>query len=275
MYSLKALGSILYISSKDKLSTDEIKYIEIRVFNFEKKYSRFIKWNFLDKLNGSWSAIIDREFKALFNLSLTAYKISKGHFDITILPLLENNWYWIKKSKLDENIWMNNIKIKVDKINLNWTMIEFWSVWKWYLVDEIYNFLKKSHKKLIINFGWDIKIWEESQTVWLEDPYDESKIIWKLKLSNMWFASSSWIKRKLKNGSHLINSIDKKSLKDKISVYTTHKLCTLADIFSTLLYVTPLDLSLQILENTKWLEWLIINSKWEIFKSKGFKVEMM
>ena len=55
---------------------------------------------------------------------------------------------------------------------------------------------------------------------------------------------------------------------DKIAIYLTHKLSSFSDIFSTALFVTPLKKSIQILNDTDWLEWMIISKNWEIFKTK-------
>ena len=85
---------------------------------FEEKYSRFIKWNYLSKLNDNKKAAITEEGKSLINLTNRVSELTSWYFDITILPFLENLWYWIEKCKLVENIWYKNIKIIQDEIIL-------------------------------------------------------------------------------------------------------------------------------------------------------------
>lgn len=270
----EALWSVLEIETKLDLWEKTIEQINNIIEDFENKYSRFIEDNFLDKLNKSWFSHVDEEFKTIFNLCETLYKATNWYYDITISPVLEKFWYWTKNGNLEKEIWFDKIKLDWNSINLNWTSIEFWSIWKWYIIDKIYDILKDDYTDLIINFGWDIKIWENEKIVWLEDPFNDKKIIWDIKISNSAFWSSSWQKRKFWDSHHLINPKNKHSQNDKIAIYVTHKYASFADSFSTALFVTPLEKSLIILENIDWLEWLIISKKWEIYKSKWFDVNL-
>jgi thiamine biosynthesis lipoprotein len=140
-------------------------------------------------------------------------------------------------------------------------------VGKGYVVDAIYNTLSKHNEAFVINFGGDIRI-KGNKKVMLEDPYDDSKAIGSIDLHDIAIASSNGNKRKTQHGHHLINPKTKKSQNDKIALYVTHKLATFADIFSTALFVTPLELSLKILEQTPGLEALIIESDGTMHKSR-------
>lgn len=201
-------------------------------------------------------------------------KITNWYFDITVLPLLENIWYWIEKNTINENIWYKNIEINWDMINLkNWVCIDLWAVWKWYIVDKIFNILNKNYDNFMINFWWDIKVkWEK--IIYLEDPLDDKKTIWSIKIKDLSIASSSPFKRKTKLWHHLINPKNKNSQNDKLAIYLTHKLSSFSDIFSTALFVTPIEESIKILNKIDWLEWMIITKNWEIFKTKWFNSEL-
>ncbi len=242
--------------------------------SFENKYSRFIKWNYLYNLNKEKSSQIDWELFSIIELCNKVSKITKWYFDITILPILENIWYWIETEKMENSIWYENIVIENWKILLhNNVSIDLWSVWKWYIVDKIFNILDKYYSEFIINFGWDIKVkWKHK--ILLEDPYDEKKYIWEILLENNSISSSSPFKRKTNKWHHLINPKNSNSQDDKIAIFVLHKLSSFSDIFSTALFVTPLEESIKILWNINWLEWLIISKKWEIFKSKNFNCEL-
>lgn len=268
--------SIIKINTFDKvITTHTLDKIYKTLYDFEQKYSRFIPWNFLHILNHSWKAKIDEEFQTLFRVCSMINKKTSWFFDITILPFLENNGYGIEKNKLKEVFWMDKIEINLDEVILNdWVKIDFWSVWKGYLVDVVSSILSKEMDEYIVDFGWDIKIWKQGEKVGLEDPYDHKKIIWTITLSQESIASSSAQKRQFWNHNHLVNPIAKDSKSDKIAIYIKHKLAVFADAYSTALFVTPLEKSLSILENTSWLEALIITKNGEIYKTNWFDAEI-
>jgi len=268
--------SILRINTFNMdLDNISINKIEKKLKEFEDKYSRFYKNNYLYKLNKSWKSSIDDEFKALFRVSKKLNQITNWFFDITILPFLENFWYGLEKEKLKQNHWMENIELFEDFVRLkNDVKIDFWAIWKWYMVDFIYQILIKRMENFTIDFWWDIKIWNQTEKVWLEDPFDDNKLIWYIMVTNESIWSSNWNKRSFNGKHHLVNPFSNDSQNDKIAVYVKHKSATLADWFSTSLFISPLELSLKILENTDWLEWLIISKDWKIYKSRWFDCEL-
>lgn len=238
---------------------------------FEKKYSRFIEWNYLYNLNKNKESLIDEEFLSIIKLCSKVSDITDWYFDITIQPILEELWYWIdKKINKNYNIWYKNIIINNDKIILkNNITIDIWSVWKWYIVDKIFNILSKSIQSYSINFWWDIRIkWEKN--IKLQDPLDNSKYIGTLDLKDNSLSSSSWNKRIFWKSHHLINPKNKTSEYKIQAVFMQHNLTAFSDIFATALYVTPLEKSIEILSSISGLEWMIIDSDWNIYKSKWF-----
>lgn len=268
--------SLIRIDTKNIIVTHQILDKIYKVLSdFEQKYSRFIPWNFLHVLNINWKAIIDDEFKTIFRVCNLINKKTSWFFDITLLPFLENYGYWIEKTKLKEVFWMDKIEIIWNEVFLKDSVkLDFGSVWKGYLVDKIGNILSKEVDDFIIDFGWDIKIGKQIEKVWLEDPYDDKKLIGKILLSAESLASSSAQKRQFWNHNHLINPILKDSKSDKIAIYVKHKLAVFADAYSTALFVTPLEKTLEILEETSWLEALIIARNWEIYKTSWFDAEI-
>jgi thiamine biosynthesis lipoprotein ApbE len=268
--------SLIVIDTKDNnLSSQTLDKIEKTLYDFEQKYSRFIPWNFLHVLNHTWKSKLDEEFKTLFRVCDLLNKQTNWFFDITVLPFLENNGYGIEKDKLVESYWMDKIEIIWDEIILkNDVKIDFWAIWKGYLVDSIYAILSKEISDFSINFGWDIKIWNQREKVWLEDPYDDKKLIGEIYLSWCSLASSSAQKRQFWTYNHLVNPISKDTKSDKIAIYIKHKLAIFADAYSTALFVTPLEKALEILEKTSELEALIIAKNGEIYKTSWFDAEI-
>lgn len=268
-YSKDLLWSRLnLIINSENIDENIIKKCFDETEKFEKKYSRFIKWNYLYNLNKNKSSQVSWELLSIIKLANQVSKLTDWYFDITILPFLENIWYWIFEEKMEENYWYENIKIENNTIFLqNNVNIDLGSVWKWYIIDMIYNILNLVYDNFIINFWWDIRVkWKHK--IFLEDPLDDKKVIWEIIIENSSIASSAPNKRKTKKWHHLINPINKTD--DKIAIYVTHKLSSFSDIFSTALFVTPMEKTIEILNKTKWLEALIITKKWEIFKTKWF-----
>lgn len=273
-YEYEALGTKLIIAIQDNsVYTPDIDAIFSNIKIFESHYSRFKKWNILDTLNTEKQIQAPQELISIISLAQKLSQMTDGYFDISVLPLLENIGYWISDSKLEENIGYKNIEIRWEYIHLhNNISIELWAIWKGYLVDFIYNSLEKKHQNFTINFGWDIRIkWK--QKFLLEDPFDETKAIWEIQLENLSLAASNPEKRKTSKGTHLVNPKIEK-IDTKKAIFITHKLGIFADAFSTALFVSPLSMSLDILEQTNGLEWMIIAENWEIYKSRWFNVEL-
>lgn len=275
-YSLDCFGSKLYIditssSDLDSLIAESFSFIE----DFETKYSRFISGNTLDTLNQTKTWILPPEIISLLELTKKVSSLTQGYFDITVLPILENNGYGIHKQKLPDTVGYKNIHIERNNIVLkNDIYIEFGSFGKWYIVDCLYNTLTKKSDNFIINFWGDIRVkWEH--TILLEDPLDTKKHIWNISLNNSAIASSSWNKRKIWEWHHIVNPKNDSHSPKILAVYVTHKLWVFADIFSTALFVTPLDITKNILERVDGLEALIILENGKIFKTTGFHADIL
>jgi len=274
-YAKDAFGSrleitIMWDDKNDSGVAESFLYVE----QFEEKYSRFKADNILSEINTWKKCKLDSEITSLIHLCKKVSSLTQWYFDITILPLLENAGYWISATKLPQHIWYKNIELQDDVITLhNGVQIEFGSYGKGYMLDVIYNILQKYHSSFVIDFWGDIRV-SGKKKIYLEDPWNTSKNIWSIILKNLSIASSSWNKRVLEQGHHLINPINIKSQSDKIAVYVTHKLWVFADIFATALFVAPLELSLKVLESVEWLEALIIWADGKIFKSQWFITEL-
>ncbi|MDD3144827.1 MAG: FAD:protein FMN transferase [Candidatus Gracilibacteria bacterium] len=274
-YSKNLFGSRLDITIRSDIKVDDIiENCFLQAENFENKYSRFIKGNYLYKLNKEKSSQIDGELFSILELCKKVSELTSGYFDITILPFLENAGYGIENKIIDENIGYKNIEINDNYIFLkNGVSIDLGSVGKGYIIDKIYNILDKSFDEFIINFGGDIRV-KGKHIIYLEDPFDDKKIIGEIELENCSIAGSSPNKRKLNKGHHLINPKNKESQNDKIALFVTHKLASFSDIFSTALFVTPLDESLKILGKINGLEGLIIDKDGSIYKSTNFNCKL-
>lgn len=273
-YTREAFGTCLEIIIKQSDNDSGISESFSIIEDFENKYSRFIDGNILWEINEKKRALLEPEIASLIRLCVKISAMTQGSFDMTLLPFLENAGYGVARGKVPEDFGYKNIILEGNLLTLkNNVSIELGSCGKWYMLDRIYEVLKKYHTNFVVNFWGDIRVCG-SHKIHLEDPNNTQKDIWIIKLSNLSIASSAGNKRKMKSWHHLINMKNKVSQDDKIAIYVTHKLWVFADSFATALFVTPLHLSLKILESVEWLEALIIGSDWKIFKTQGFSAEL-
>ncbi|RAL57735.1 hypothetical protein BLD25_00035 [Candidatus Gracilibacteria bacterium GN02-872] len=272
LFKKQLFGTVLEIGIYDeKIDENDLENIFEIVQNFENKYSRFKKGNYLWKLNKYKSAEIDEDLQTIINIAKKANELSKGHFDLTILPYLEEIGYGIYEENLEKNIGMENIFIENGKIFLkNNVCIEVGGIGKGYMVDVIFNNLKEKYKNFVINFGGDIRISGEKREFFLENPENEKKFIGKIEIENLALASSGANKRKTEKGHHLIDAKTGKPKNETLGVFVTHKLASLADTFATTLFVSPIDISLEILKQIDGLEAMILMKNGDIYKTKNF-----
>lgn len=274
-YTRECFGSFLNITIESEKNLDSVMSEAFSLLeSFENEYSRFIQWNTLSKLNAEKTWILPDEIMQLIHLCKKVSSLTQWYYDITVLPVLENNGYWIETTVLEDTLGYESIICDGNTITLkNDVSIEFGSFGKLYAIDLLYNCLNQYSDDFTINFGGDIRI-AGKKTIHLEDPSDDTKNIWIIELKNASIASSGWNKRVINVWHHLINPKEKVSQNDKKAVYVTHKLWIMADIFATALFVCPLKLALGVLEKTPGLEALIIWADGKMYKSKWFNCNL-
>ncbi len=281
-YSKDLLWTRLTIEILDEvINSDDFIFCTRIVQNFEQKYSRFIEWNFLSKLNENKYSEIEREFYSILKLCEKISVLSQWFFDITILPFLENAWYGIKKEKIQEAFWFKNIVLESHQQWNTWedrylvtlknsVSIEIGSVGKWFLIDMISTYLEKKYTNFIIDFWWDIKvIWNIN--VQLENPSNKDTPYGFVHLNNCSIASSNWIKRQFEWWHHLVNKHKKLELwEEKTTLFILHKSSAISDIIATALFVSPLNICKEIIAQVPWVEVYMLFEDGRIFQTPWF-----
>ena len=229
------------------------------IAQFESKYSRFLMDNTLEELNTKKEIVYDKELLTLTRFGIQLWNISQWHFDISVLPYLENNGYGISETYIKEDIWYQHIELSETKILLkNNISIEFWAYGKGYMLDKVWHFLSQKYNNFILEFWGDIKVNGE-RDIYLENPSTKNNYYGKIPVHNAALTSSNGSKRVFWNNSHhLINAKTGKSLNTVHTVFCYHNKWMFADGFATLLSVTPKEVSKEIMKNTQWLEAFVI-----------------
>jgi len=268
--------------------------------NVMKKYTRFEKSSELAKLNNSFgkSTKISKELFYLIEKLIDAYHITKGRFDPTIIDLLEA-WGYKKNSdysQLDdpellkkiqttlksrasaEEIVLNKKKLEIKLVKNQ--KIDLGSIGKGYAIDLASNHLK-GFFGYSINAGGDIKSggFNESGKRWNvgltefslpNKKQTPARVFGSILLKNMALASSGGWVRRVKSFHHLLSTTNGLPENKVSQAFVTHKLATIADLWATILFLCGKE-GIELVNEQKGLEGMIIDSKGNKFLSKNFK----
>lgn len=286
---IESLSTLLSIVIDTSLSCNR-EFFEIQQWltDFEHRFSRFQKDNWLWNINTTGKWILDEDGKNMLHFALALAETTDGYFDPTVTGALEAIGYG-KKEILAENslekisqkkkrvinwiqpsywIWCDNkalhpiLKhgtfrdVEIQDYNCilhNGSRIEFGWVGKWYALDIIASKLSW-FERYYINFWGDI-YWKGGWTLWLEDPQDEEKAIWTLRLENGFFCASSWGKRKIGDAHHLLDARTGKSTFHTLGTYIEGSSWMLADALATATFILPIDSALELLETVCSPDW--------------------
>jgi thiamine biosynthesis lipoprotein ApbE len=170
-YSLDVIGTHLdiYIDTTEDTSS-LFENIWNRLQDFEKKYSRFLEWNWLSDLNKTRHWVLDRDSRNMIEYALEVAQNTNGYFDPTIGKRLTELGYGNKNiSTLAGNSQgkkgfgdYRDIEIHWDEVILHGDIeLEFGGVGKWYLIDIIKSMIDSWYS------GWsDLCLQKEMEWNW-------------------------------------------------------------------------------------------------------------
>lgn len=218
----------------------------------EKKYSRYITGNIVDKINKSCGQIIetDSETSNLLDFAQTCFELSEGRFDITT-GVLRKIWKFDGRKiqtlnkqvmELKEFVGWNKIKWQRPYLTLPAGFeIDLGGICKEYAADLIANSLFNENKiSLLVNLGGDISA--KGTRPWMtgiEDISSSEKVKTILNLTNGALATSGDTKRYAfingQHSSHILNPLTGFPVSNPPkSVTIAAATCTEAGFISTL-----------------------------------------
>lgn len=218
-----------------------------RAKEIEKKYSRFVKGNVLADLNsrlGEWVKV-DKETFDLLRFGDDLKKKTGGVFDLSVKGILESWGYDAEYSFKEKGEGkLGGMEFSNDEVRLS-AEIELGGIGKGYAVDEMAKILEKFCGRYFVNAGGDIfaKGLDEKGEKWkvyFEHPSDTEQVIGFVNVEEkgMGLACSSPSKRVWASDKHhLVNPLTKQPANKMLAVYTQAKNCSLADAYSTALFV--------------------------------------
>ena len=227
--------------------------------------------------------------------SINFSKMSNDTFDITIGPIIDlwaigtdNAKVPIKDEIIDKlslvnykNILFNddNKSIKLAKKNMK---IDLGGIAKGYVTELVGNYLEDHNiNNYIINAGGNVKVGKaynkEYYIVGITNPDNTSNIFTKVNINNLSVVTSGNYQRYCDidniRYSHIINPITKKPSNYMKSVTVITKSSLLADIYSTYLYLLPVDKGLEVVNNNNDIEAIWYIDKDNIVRSDNFNYE--
>ncbi len=282
------------ISEGEKAAAEEaIKAAFFRAKEIEKKYSRFLKDNVLADLNsrlGEWVKV-DKETFYLLKFGDDLKKKTGGVFDLSVKGILESWGYDAEYSFKENGVGkLGDIEFSNDEVRLS-AAIELGGIGKGYAVDEMAKFLEK-FSNYFINAGGDIfaKGLDEKGEKWkvyFEHPSDPEQVIGFVNVDEggMGLASSSPSKRVwsvahsgrhaalASNKHHLVNPLTKEPADKMLAVYTQAENCSLADAYSTVLFVMGYAVAKEKLSELP-IEAMIVDVSGAIYRTDKFRGDL-
>jgi thiamine biosynthesis lipoprotein ApbE len=130
-YSFEIIGTHLHVGIDTSENCEELfRIIELRLQNFEKKFSRFIPGNWLDTLNRERKGELDEDGRIMLSTALEVARTTDGYFDPTIGSRLSSLGYG-RVEDANHEIGYKNIILEGNLVTLNGDVIlEFGGVGK-------------------------------------------------------------------------------------------------------------------------------------------------
>ena len=274
------------------LAIKEISRIEKLISSWDKS-SQTSKIN----LNAGIKPIkVDKELFDLISRSLKVSQLSQGAFDISYASL-DKVWYFNKKmlkipseeeiKKSVSNVGFGNIilnqKNQTVFLKRKGMKIGFGAIGKGYAADMAQLILIKNNVKSgIINASGDLTAWGgkpsgEDWMVAIVNPLNKDKIFSWLPIKNKAVVTSGNYEKFINfNGklySHIIDPRTGYPSEGILSVTIFAEQAELADALATSVFVLGEEIGMNLINQLKGIDCIIINDKNEIIKSKNIEIE--
>lgn len=283
-------------STKSKKEIDNIyKDIDYLYSSYHKLTSRYDKYDgivnvyYLNEiLNNNEEIEIDNRLADIINIGIEYYDKTNKLFNIAS-GNLTNIWKeFINNceelpSNLEVNIDINDIKLNNNKYTkYNDVKLDLGAITKGYVTELVGDYLEENNiYNYIINAGGNVKVGKaynkEYYTVGITNPDNTNSIFTKVKVNNLSIVTSGNYQRYCiyndKIYSHIINPNTKlpSNYTKSVTVITPSSL--LADIYSTYLYLLPVEEGLKEVNSLEDIEAIWYIDKDNIVRSDNFNYE--
>lgn len=234
--------------------------------------------------------VIDNKLVDIINLGIEYYDKTDGLFNISSGNLtsiwkdfIDNCESIPSSSVLNVNTNINDIKLDGNTFSkYNDVKLDLGGITKGYVTELVGNYLEDNNiHSYIINAGGNVKVGKaynkDNYVVGITDPNNTNSIFTKVNINDLSVVTSGNYQRYCmldnKIYSHIINPVNKYPSDYMKSVTVISDSSTLGDIYSTYLYLLPVEEGLKIVNNTPGIEAIWYIDKDNIIKSDGFNYE--
>ncbi len=285
-FELEGIGTHWWFTVYD-LSQEQVgevkKETESLLVDFERAYSRFKAESLIGILNTTKSLEhFPRELYDMLYLCEELKKVSDGNFTALSGLMQENNGYDAGYSFESKGLPIARnpsfTTLTMDRIEIpDNAKVDLGGIGKGWLIEKFkLLFLSKGVQHYVINGGGDMQIRTElPETLYLENPFSMDEAIGEIQIHEGAIACSSPSKRNWKDKKtgtlkhHLISGHTGESVSEKAAVFTSAASAVLADLASTAMFVSPIDVAPKIAEFLE-CHYLIVFADGTFVRSEGY-----
>ena len=260
-----------------------------KLTNRYEKYEGIVNIYYLNEiLENNEEIEIDKRLADIITLGIEYYKKTNGLFNIAGGNLTQIWKETIDKcdklpTNLDININIDDIKLEENKyIKYNNIKLDLGAISKGYVTELVGNYLEDNNiNSYIINAGGNVKVGKaynkDSYTIGITDPTNKETIFTKVNINNKSVVTSGDYQRYCiinnQKYSHIINPYTKYPSNYTRSVTVITPSSTIADIYSTYLYLLPPEEGLKIVNANEDIEAIWYIDEDNIVRSDNYSYE--
>lgn len=273
---------------------EDIDYLYSNYHKLSDKYSSYddiVNIYYLNEvLKDGEKIVIDSRLSNIIALGIEYYDKSEGLFNIASGNLtsiwkefIDNCDNLPENSTLDVNVKIEDIKLENNTYTkYNGIKLDLGGITKGYVTELVGNYLEESNiYSYIINAGGNVKVGKaynkNNFVIGITNPDSPNNIFTKININNLSVVTSGNYQRYCtldnKIYSHIINPISKYPSNYVKSVTVVSDSSIIGDIYSTYLYLLPVEEGLKVVNNTSGIEAIWYIDKDNIIRSDGFNYE--
>lgn len=253
------------------------------------KYDGIVNVYYLNEiLDDGEDIVIDDKLSDIINIGIEYYDKTDGLFNVASGNLTSIWKEFIDEcenlpSNLDVNVNIGDIKLEGNTYSkYNNVKLDLGGISKGYVTELVGNYLEENNiHSYIINAGGNVKVGKaynkDNYVVGITNPDNTSGIFTKVNINNLSVVTSGNYQRYCiledKIYSHIINTVNKYPSNYMKSVTVISDSSTLGDIYSTYLYLLPVDEGLKMVNSISGIEAIWYVDEDNVIKSDGFNYE--